>query len=159
FKNDTHGTGVMNHAFLRYGEYAGAFEKSRKASMVCLSSGTATTYALNMLEPRGRLFIRNGEDMYPGMVVGELSKDGADLDVNPTKAKQLTNIRAAGKDETVRLTPVKPWTLEEVIAYVNPDEAIEVTPTQVRLRKQILDPIKRKQLSRKRVSDIDDMLD
>ncbi|KAI8324101.1 GTP-binding protein [Martensiomyces pterosporus] len=159
FKNDTHGTGVMNHAFLKYDEYAGAFEKTRKAGMVCLSSGTATSYALNLLEPRGRLFVRNGDDVYPGMVVGELSKDGVDLDVNPTKAKQLTNIRAAGKDEAIRLTPVRPWSLEEVIAYINPDEAIEVTPTQIRLRKQITDPVKRKQLSRKRVGDIEDMLD
>ncbi|KAJ2114904.1 hypothetical protein GGF48_005016 [Coemansia sp. RSA 921] len=88
------------------------------------------------------------------MVVGELSKDGTDLDVNPTKAKQLTNVRAAGKDETIRLTPVKPWSLEAVIAYINPDEAIEVTPSQIRLRKQILDPTRRKQNSRKRISDI-----
>ncbi|KAJ1817891.1 hypothetical protein LPJ60_004606 [Coemansia sp. RSA 2675] len=159
FKNDTHGTGVMNHAFLRYDEYAGVFEKSRKASMVCMSLGTATSYALNTIEPRGRLFVRNSDEVYPGMVVGELSKDGNDLDVNPTKAKQLTNIRAAGKDETIRLTPVKPWTLEEVIAYVNPDEAIEVTPTQIRLRKQILDSTKRKQLSRRRVSDVDELLE
>ncbi|KAJ2000193.1 hypothetical protein GGI04_004245 [Coemansia thaxteri] len=159
FKNDTHGTGVMNHAFLHYGEYAGALEKSRKASMVCLALGTATSYALNTIEPRGRLFVRNSDDVYPGMVVGELSKDGNDLEVNPTKAKQLTNIRAAGKDDAIRLTPVKPWTLEEVIAYVDPDEAIEVTPTQIRLRKQVLDPTKRKQLSRRRVSDIDEMLE
>ncbi|KAJ2492008.1 hypothetical protein IWW37_001861 [Coemansia sp. RSA 2050] len=159
FKNDTHGTGVMNHAFLRYDNHVGAFEKSRKASMVCMSLGTATSYALNTIEPRGRLFVRNSDEVYPGMVVGELSKDGNDLDVNPTKAKQLTNIRAAGKDETIRLTPVKPWTLEEIIAYVNPDEAIEVTPTQIRLRKQILDSTKRKQLSRRRVSDIDELLE
>ncbi|KAJ2388666.1 hypothetical protein GGI05_003720 [Coemansia sp. RSA 2603] len=159
FKNDTHGTGVMNHAFLRYDNYVGAFEKTRKSSMVCLSSGTATAYALNMIEPRGRLFVRNGDEVYPGMVVGELSKDGSDLEVNPTKAKQLTNIRAAGKDDAIRLTPVKPWSLEEVIAYINPDEAIEVTPTQIRLRKQIMDPTKRKQLSRKRVNDIDELLD
>ncbi|KAJ2855203.1 hypothetical protein GGI22_004220, partial [Coemansia erecta] len=88
-----------------------------------------------------------------------ISKDGNDLEVNPAKAKQLTNIRAAGKDEAIRLVPVKPWTLEEAIAYINPDEAIEVTPTKIRLRKQILDANKRKQLSRKRVSDIDDLLD
>ncbi|KAJ2771010.1 hypothetical protein IWQ56_001951 [Coemansia nantahalensis] len=159
FKNDTHGTGVMNHTFLHYGEHVGPLEKTRKASMVCLSGGTATSYALNMMEPRGRLFVRNGEDVYPGMVVGELSKDGSDLEVNPTKAKQLTNIRAAGKDDAIRLVPVKPWSLEEVIAYVNPDEAIEVTPTQIRLRKQILDPTRRKQQSRKRVSDIDEFVD
>ncbi|KAJ2161378.1 hypothetical protein GGF46_001556 [Coemansia sp. RSA 552] len=159
FKNDTHGTGVMNHAFLHYGEHAGAFEKTRKSSMVCMANGTATSYALNMIEPRGRLFIRNGDDVYPGMVVGELSKDGSDLEVNPSKAKQLTNIRAAGKDDTIRLTPVKPWALEEVIAYINPDEAIEVTPTKVRLRKQILDSNRRKQMSRKRVSDIDMVID
>ncbi|KAJ1812274.1 hypothetical protein LPJ75_003729 [Coemansia sp. RSA 2598] len=159
FKNDTHGTGVMNHSFLRYDDYVGPIDKTRKSSMVCLSSGTATAYALNMIEPRGRLFVRNGDDVYPGMVVGELSKDGADLEVNPTKAKQLTNIRAAGKDDAIRLTPVRPWSLEEAIAYINPDEAIEVTPTQIRLRKQITDPVKRKQLSRKRVSDIDELLD
>ncbi|KAJ2229117.1 hypothetical protein H4R99_004053 [Coemansia sp. RSA 1722] len=159
FKNDTHGTGVMNHAFLRYDDYAGPIDKTRKSSMVCLSSGTATAYALNMIEPRGRLFVRSGDDVYPGMVVGELSKDGTDLEVNPTKAKQLTNIRAAGKDDAIRLTPVRPWSLEEAIAYINPDEAIEVTPTQIRLRKQIMDPVKRKQLSRKRVSDIDELLE
>ncbi|KAI9505052.1 GTP-binding protein TypA/BipA [Coemansia spiralis] len=159
FKNDTHGTGVMNHAFLRYDVYAGPLEKTRKSSMISLVSGTATAYALNMMEPRGRLFVRNGEDVYPGMVVGELTKDGSDLEVNPTKAKQLTNIRAAGKDEAIRLTPVKPWSLEEAIAYINPDEAIEVTPTQVRLRKQTLDSNRRKQQSRKRTSDFDELLD
>ncbi|KAJ2779452.1 hypothetical protein H4R18_004003 [Coemansia javaensis] len=159
FKNDTHGTGVMNHTFLRYGEHVGPLEKTRKASMVCLSPGTATAYALNTMEPRGRLFIRGGDDVYQGMVVGELSKDGSDLEVNPTKAKQLTNIRAAGKDDAIRLTPVKPWSLEEVIAYVNPDEAIEVTPTQIRLRKQVLDPAKRKQQSRKRISDDSQILE
>ncbi|KAJ2456337.1 hypothetical protein EV183_000265 [Coemansia sp. RSA 2336] len=159
FKNDTHGTGVMNHSFLHYGEHAGVLEKSRKSSMVCMSAGTATSYALNLMEPRGRLFVRNGDSVYPGMIVGELSKDGNDLEVNPTKAKQLTNIRAAGKDETIRLTPVKPWALEEIIAYVNPDEAIEITPSQIRLRKQILDPLKRKQFSRKRVGDADCFID
>ncbi|KAJ1859504.1 hypothetical protein GGH12_000459 [Coemansia sp. RSA 1822] len=159
FKNDTHGTGVMNHSFLHYGQYAGAFEKTRKSSMICMAQGTATSYALNMVEARGRLFVRNGDDVYSGMVVGELSKDGTDLDVNPTKAKQLTNVRAAGKDETIRLTPVKPWSLEAVIAYINPDEAIEVTPSQIRLRKQILDPTRRKQNSRKRISDISHFID
>ncbi|KAJ2556538.1 hypothetical protein EV175_001942 [Coemansia sp. RSA 1933] len=159
FKNDTHGSGVINHAFLRFDAYAGALEKSRKSSMVSMVAGTATSYALNMIESRGQLFVRNGEDVYPGMIVGEISKDGSDLEVNPAKAKQLTNIRAAGKDDTIRLIPVKPWTLEEAIAYINPDEAIEVTPTKIRLRKQILDSNKRKQLTRKRISDIDDLLD
>ncbi|KAJ2395941.1 hypothetical protein GGI23_004107, partial [Coemansia sp. RSA 2559] len=159
FKNDTHGSGVINHAFLRFDAYAGELEKSRKSAMISMVLGTATSYALNMIESRGQLFVRNGDDVYPGMIVGEISKDGNDLEVNPAKAKQLTNIRAAGKDEAIRLVPVKPWTLEEAIAYINPDEAIEVTPTKIRLRKQILDANKRKQLSRKRVSDIDDLLD
>ncbi|KAJ1896421.1 hypothetical protein LPJ81_004749 [Coemansia sp. IMI 209127] len=159
FKNDTHGSGVINHAFLRFDAYAGALEKTRKSGMISMVLGTATSYALNMIESRGQLFVRNGDDVYPGMIVGEISKDGNDLEVNPAKAKQLTNIRAAGKDDAIRLVPVKPWTLEEAIAYINPDEAIEVTPTKVRLRKQILDANKRKQLSRKRVSDIDDFLD
>ncbi|KAJ2610591.1 hypothetical protein EV177_003897 [Coemansia sp. RSA 1804] len=159
FKNDTHGSGVINHAFLRYDAYAGPLEKTRKASMVSMAAGTATAYALNMIEPRGRLFVRNGEAVYPGMVVGELSKDGGDLEVNPAKAKQLTNIRAAGKDDTIRLVPVAPWSLEEAIAYINPDEAIEVTPSTIRLRKQILDANKRKQNSRKRAPDAEDMLE
>ncbi|PWA02264.1 hypothetical protein BB558_001598 [Smittium angustum] len=125
-KNDTRGTGALTHSFLRYEEYKGPIEKARKGPLVATGPvGTCTSYALNLIEPRGKLFIRPGEVVYPGMIVGEYNKDSNDLEVNPTKAKQLTNIRTVHKDERVQLTPVQPWTLEEAIAYVNPGEKIE----------------------------------
>ncbi|KAJ1977777.1 hypothetical protein H4R34_003451 [Dimargaris verticillata] len=146
FKNDTHGTGVLNHVFARYEPHRGDLNRERKPALVSMAGGTITGYALNMLEPRGKLFVTPGAKTYMGMIVGEYNRDGADLEVNPTKAKQLTNHRAAGKDDAVRLTPVKPLVLEDVIAYVNQDEAIEVTPKSIRLRKAVLDPNRRKQM-------------
>ncbi|OMJ27333.1 GTP-binding protein TypA/BipA-like protein [Smittium culicis] len=155
-KNDTRGTGALTHSFVAYEEYKGPIEKARKGSLVSTGSvGTSTSYALNLIEPRGKLFIKPGDVVYPGMIVGEYNKDQGDLEVNPTKAKQLTNIRTVHKDDKVQLTPVQPWTLEEAISYVNPGEKIEVTPTKIRLRKQELDPSKRKQLSRRSSSDLE----
>ncbi|OLY85504.1 GTP-binding protein TypA/BipA-like protein [Smittium mucronatum] len=155
-KNDTRGTGALTHSFLSYEEYKGPIEKARKGSLVATGSvGACTTYALNLIEPRGKLFIKPGDVVYPGMIVGEYNKDQGDLEVNPTKAKQLTNIRTVHKDERAQLTPVQQWTLEEAISYVNPGEKIEVTPTKIRLRKQELDPTRRKQLSRRSSSDLE----
>ena len=109
--------------------------------------GAAVAYALWNLEDRGPLFIGAGTAVYPGMIIGEHSR-GTDLEVNPLKAKQLTNIRAAGKDEAVRLTPPRAMTLEQAIAYIQDDELVEVTPNAVRLRKRELDPHERKRQSR-----------
>jgi GTP-binding protein len=109
-------------------------DKVRKGMLICTTSGVATTYALGALEPRGVLFIGPQEEVYEGMIIGEHSRDN-DLEVNPTKTKKLTNIRASGVDETIRLTPAKRINLEEAIGYVGEDELIEVTPKAIRLRK------------------------
>jgi len=118
---------------------------------VLISNGTgeANAYALNNLEDRGILFVAPQEKLYEGMVIGENAKPD-DLEVNPMKAKQLTNIRSSGKDDAIRLTPPKIMTLEQAIAYIDDDEMVEVTPQSIRLRKVHLDPHERKRASRKK---------
>jgi GTP-binding protein len=113
-----------------------------------MEQGKAVAYALNALEERGVLFISPGDDLYEGMVIGENAKP-QDLEVNPLKSKQLTNFRASGKDEGIRLTPPRRMTLEQAIAYIQDDELVEVTPKVVRIRKRYLDPHERKRQSRK----------
>jgi len=134
FINLTRGTGFLQRAFHSYGPTRGKMDKVRKGMLICTTSGVATTYALGALEPRGVLFIGPQEEVYEGMIIGEHSRDN-DLEVNPTKTKKLTNIRASGVDETIRLTPAKRINLEEAIGYVGEDELIEVTPKAIRLRK------------------------
>jgi GTP-binding protein len=116
FKNDTHGTGVLNHLFLRYDAYKGKLDRSRKGAMISSAAGQTTAHALEGLEPRGVLFVGPGTKVYPGMIIGEHNRDH-DLEVNPVKAKQLTNFRTTLKEDAVRLTPPKNMTLEEIIAY------------------------------------------
>jgi GTP-binding protein len=113
-----------------------------------MEKGKAQAYALNMLEERGVLFISPNDDLYEGMIIGENAKP-QDLEVNPLKSKQLTNFRASGKDEGIRLTPPRKLTLEQAIAYIQDDELVEVTPKVIRLRKRHLDPHERKRQSRK----------
>jgi GTP-binding protein len=113
-----------------------------------MEQGAAVAYALNALEDRGILFISPGDMLYQGMIIGENAKP-QDLEVNPLKSKQLTNFRASGKDEGIRLTPPKKMSLEQAIAYIQDDELVEVTPKVVRLRKRHLDPHERKRESRK----------
>ena len=113
-----------------------------------MEQGAAVAYALNMLEERGVLFISPGDMLYQGMIIGENAK-AQDLEVNPLKSKQLTNFRASGKDEGIRLTPPRKMSLEQAIAYIQDDELVEVTPKVVRLRKRHLDPHERKRESRK----------
>jgi GTP-binding protein len=132
-----------------YAPYKGAVQGRRTGVLIANSRGPAVAYALWNLEDRGALFIDPGTQVYPGMIIGEHSR-GPDLEVNPLKAKQLTNIRAAGKDEAVRLTPPRRMTLEQAIAYIGDDELVEVTPQTVRLRKRTLDPHERKRQSRLR---------
>ncbi len=143
FLTDTRGTGIMNRVFHAYSPYRGPIPGRRNGALIANAEGVAVAYALWNLEERGPMFIDPGIAVYQGMLIGEHSR-GNDLDVNVLKGKQLTNIRAAGKDEAVRLTPPRRMTLEQAIAYIEDDELVEVTPKSIRLRKRFLDPEDRK---------------
>jgi GTP-binding protein len=148
FLSDTRGTGIMNRLFEKYGPYKGPISGRQNGVLISMEQGKAVAYALNALEERGIMFISPGEDLYEGMVIGENAKP-QDLEVNPLKSKQLTNFRASGKDEGIRLTPPRRMTLEQAIAYIQDDELVEVTPKVVRIRKRFLDPHERKRQARK----------
>lgn len=143
FLTDTKGTGVMHRLFHSYGPYKGPIEGRRNGVLISTDNGQAVAYALWNLEERGKLFTKPGEQVYQGMIIGEHSREN-DLEVNPLKAKQLTNVRSVIKDEAVRLTPPTIMTLEKAIAYIEADEKVEVTPKSIRLRKSILDPSARR---------------
>ncbi|HRO32505.1 MAG TPA: translational GTPase TypA [Brevundimonas sp.] len=143
FLTDTRGSGVLNRVFSHYEPYKGAIEGRLKGVLVSNSDGDTAAYALWNLEERGVMFVGAGEKTYQGMIIGENSRSD-DLDVNPIKGKQLTNVRASGKDEAVRLTPPRIMSLEQAIAYIESDELVEVTPKSIRLRKQVLNPSFRK---------------
>jgi GTP-binding protein len=143
FMTDTRGTGIMNSYFEGYNTYMGDFKSRFTGSLVSDREGLAMAYALFNLEPRGRLFIKPQDRVYEGMIVGEHSKD-KDLNVNPTKEKKLSNMRAAGRDDNIILAPVMPMSLEKAINFIKDDELVEVTPKSVRLRKAILSAQKRK---------------
>ena len=143
FLTDTRGSGVLNRVFSHYEPHKGFIEGRRNGVLVSNSDGESASYALWNLEERGFLFVGAGEKIYQGMIIGENSRSD-DLDVNPMKAKQLTNVRASGKDEAIRLTPPRRPTLEQAIAYIDEDELVEVTPKSIRLRKQVLNPSFRK---------------
>ena len=148
FLSDTRGTGIMNRLFEKYGPHKGKIEGRGVGALISMEQGAAVAYALNALEDRGVLFISPGDMLYQGMIIGENAKP-QDLEVNPLKSKQLTNFRASGKDEGIRLTPPRKMSLEQAIAYIQDDELVEVTPKVVRLRKRHLDPHERKRESRK----------
>ncbi len=148
FLSDTRGTGIMNRLFERYGSYKGPIAGRQNGVLISMEQGPAVAYALNALEERGILFVSPGEMLYEGMVIGENAKP-QDLEVNPLKSKQLTNFRASGKDEGIRLTPPKRMSLEQAIAYIQDDELVEVTPKAIRIRKRFLDPHERKREARK----------
>jgi len=143
FLTDTRGTGVLNRIFHGWAPHKGAIEGRRVGVLISMENGVSVAYALWNLEERGKLFIGAQEQIYEGMIIGEHSRDN-DLEVNPLKGKKLTNVRASGTDEAVRLTPPVRMSLEEAIAYVENDELVEVTPKIVRLRKRHLDPHERK---------------
>ena len=147
FLSDTRGTGIMNRLFEKYGPYKGRIEGRQNGVLISMESGDSNAYALNMLEDRGELFIGAGTKLYEGMIIGENAKPD-DLEVNPMKAKQLTNIRSSGKDDAIRLTPPRKMSLEQAIAYIDDDEMVEVTPESIRLRKAHLDPHERKRAKR-----------
>jgi GTP-binding protein len=148
FLSDTRGTGIMNRLFEKYGPYKGRIEGRQNGVLISMEQGAAVAYALNALEDRGVMFVSPGDMLYPGMIIGENAKP-QDLEVNAQKSKQLTNFRASGKDEGIRLTPPRKMSLEQAIAYIQDDELVEVTPKVVRLRKRFLDPHERKRESRK----------
>ncbi len=147
FLSDTRGTGIMNRLFDSYGPYKGKIEGRQNGVLISMEQGEAMAYALNTIEERGVLFVSPGEKLYQGMIIGENAKP-EDLEVNPLKSKQLTNFRASGKDEGIRLTPPRKMTLEQAIAYIGDDEIVEVTPESIRLRKVHLDPHERKRAKR-----------
>ncbi|NMW31934.1 translational GTPase TypA [Altererythrobacter sp. RZ02] len=148
FLTDTRGTGIMNRLFEKYGPYKGKIEGRANGVLISRENGEAVSYALNMLEERGILFVRPKEKLYEGMIIGENAKP-EDMEVNPMKSKQLTNFRSTGKDDAIRLTPPKLMTLEQAIAYIDNDEMVEVTPENIRLRKATLDPNERKKEKKK----------
>ena len=147
FMTDTRGTGVMSRLFHGYAPFKGPIEGRRNGVLISTADGTSVAYALWNIEERGALFINAGEAVYEGMIIGEHSRDN-DLEVNPLKSKQLTNIRTTSKDEAIRLTPPRAMTLEKAIAYIEDDELVEVTPKSARLRKALLSPHDRKKASR-----------
>ena len=147
FLTDTRGTGVMNRVFLEYGPHRGPIEGRRNGVLISNGDGEAMAYALWNLEDRGKLMVTPGTKVYQGMIIGEHSREN-DLDVNPLRAKQLTNVRASGKDEAIRLTTIQELTLEQAIAYIQDDELVEVTPKSIRLRKRQLLPHERKKAAK-----------
>lgn len=142
FLTDTKGTGIMNSLLSGYEQWRGDFPSRYSGSIVSDRAGTAVAYALFNLEPRGQLFVVPGDPVYEGMIIGEHNREN-DIDVNPTKEKKLTNLRAAGHDEAIILTPVRPMPLERALHFVKEDELVEITPHSIRLRKSELSALKR----------------
>ena len=147
FLTDTRGTGVLNRVFHSWAPHKGVIPGRRAGVLISMENGEAVAYALWNLEERGRMFVGPQAKVYQGMIIGEHSRDN-DLEVNPLKGKKLTNVRASGSDEAVRLTPHIQFSLEEAIAYIDDDELVEVTPNALRLRKRYLDPHERKRRSK-----------
>lgn len=148
---DTRGTAIMNRVFHSYGPHKGPIEGRRNGVLISNGAGKSVAYALGNLEDRGTFFIAPGEEVYEGMIIGEHNRDN-DLEVNPLKAKQLSNVRAAGKDDAIRLSPPRKLSLEQAIAYIQEDELVEVTPASIRLRKKALKAHERKSASKKDTS-------
>jgi len=147
FMTDTRGTGVLNRVFHEWAPYKGKIPGRRAGVLISMENGQSVAFALWNLEERGRMFIGAQADIYQGMIIGEHSREN-DLEVNPLKGKKLTNVRASGTDEAVRLTTPITMSLEEAIAYIDNDELVEVTPTAIRLRKRHLDPHVRKRAAK-----------
>ena len=147
FLTDTRGTGVLNRVFHDWAPHKGPIPGRRAGVLISMESGISVGYAIWKLEDRGKFFIGVQEPVYQGMIIGEHSREN-DLEVNPLKGKQLTNVRASGTDEAVRLTPPVKMSLEAAIAYIDDDELVEVTPNAIRLRKRYLDPHERKRHAR-----------
>ncbi|UOR71577.1 translational GTPase TypA [Helicobacter pylori] len=143
FLTDTKGEGVMNHSFLEFRPFSGSVESRKNGALISMENGEATAFSLFNIQERGTLFINPQTKVYVGMVIGEHSKDN-DLDVNPIKSKHLTNMRASGSDDAIKLTPPRTMVLERALEWIEEDEILEVTPLNLRIRKKILDPNMRK---------------
>ena len=143
----TRGTGIMAHVFDDYAPVKADMPGRRNGVLISAENGEAVAYALWKLEDRGRMFVTPGDKLYEGMIIGMHSRDN-DLVVNPIKGKQLTNVRASGTDEAVRLTPPIRLTLESAVEFIDDDELVEITPVSVRMRKRFLSEIDRKRASR-----------
>ncbi len=144
---DTRGTAVMTHTFHEYAPYKGEIPGRKNGVLMAMEHGETTAYSLDALQPRGTLFIGAGVEVYGGMIIGMHAKDN-DLDVNPCKGKKLTNVRASGSDDAIKLTPPRNLTLEQALEFIDDDELVEVTPVSIRLRKKELDPTKRKRAAK-----------
>jgi GTP-binding protein len=147
FMNMTRGTGLMSHVFDAYAPVKGDMAERRNGVLISAEDGPAVAYALWKLQERGRMFVSPGEMLYEGMVIGIHSRDN-DLVVNPIKGKKLTNIRAAGKDDAILLTPPIALTLEYAVEFIADDELVEITPKSIRIRKRYLKEHERKRASR-----------
>ncbi len=149
FLTDTKGEGVMNHSFLDFRPFVGEVEHRKNGALISMESGKALAYALFNLQERGVLFIEPGTEVYVGMIIGEHSRPN-DLEVNPIKGKNLTNVRASGSDEAIKLTPPRKMTLERALEWIEEDELVEVTPKSIRIRKRYLDPHVRKRMAKQK---------
>lgn len=143
FLTDTKGEGVMNNSFLEFRPFSGSVETRSNGALISMENGEATPFSLGNIQERGVLFIPAQTKVYIGMVIGEHSRDN-DLDVNPVKAKHLTNMRASGSDDAIKLVPPRDLNLERALEWIEEDEILEVTPKNIRIRKKVLDPTQRK---------------
>ncbi len=148
FLTDTKGTGILNHSFYDFEIHKGAIASKNKGALIALEAGKTNAYALGGLQDRGTLFVDVGVEVYPGMIVGEHNREN-DLVVNVTKTKKLTNMRASGTDDTVKLATPKNMTLEQALDYIQDDELVEITPNFIRIRKRILNESDRKKSEKK----------
>jgi GTP-binding protein len=147
FLTDTKGEGIMNHSYLEYRPYSGTVETRTAGALVSMDNGEAVAFSIYNLQSRGVMFISPQDKVYSGMVIGESARPG-DLDVNPLKGKQLSNMRTSGADEAIKLITPRPVTLESAMEWIEDDELIEVTPLSVRIRKRSLDENERKRQAR-----------
>jgi GTP-binding protein len=147
--NQTKGMGVMSHLFHEYGEDRGEIAARKNGSLVSMDTGEATSYALNMIQERGRLMVEPGDNVYAGMIVGENAREN-DIPVNPVKEKKLTNMRSQGDGKGIQLAPPLKLSLERALEYIDVDEYVEATPKSLRLRKKELDETKRKRSEKNR---------
>ena len=142
FLTDTKGNGIMNHVFAGWGAYKGDIPGRTRGSLVAFEAGETTAYGIDKCQARGTMYINPGEQVYEGQIVGENSRED-DMDVNPCKKKHVSNMRAAGSDDAVRLIPPQPFSLEGALEHINEDETVEVTPKSIRMRKKILSRLER----------------
>ncbi|MDH3997456.1 MAG: translational GTPase TypA, partial [Desulfuromonadales bacterium] len=148
FMTDTRGTGVLNHTFHGYAPFKGVIPGRKNGVLIALENGETVAYSLFTLQERGSMFVGPGVEVYTGMILGQNAKDN-DLVINACKGKKLTNVRASGTDETIRLTPPLVPTLEQALEFIDIDELVEITPNSIRLRKRILDENDRKKDAKK----------